>query len=525
MRMLRSLSARLILAFAFVILLALAISGAGTLWLLRAQEREAAEERVGRLAEPVTLALALLGDAGLDQNEIDNAVAEYAKSFDVRILLVDQAGLVHADTDSKLEGATIDAVTNGELRVTRRGGATFRMASYSSGDQDLFLFAAPEDRVEVSNRLALVQWLIYQLPQSLSRDQLEQELNTLISSPNAVRVLPDPALRALVAVPEQEITSAWRDVIPQLVIAGAAALLASVAAALLVSRSISRPLARMTRAAQEMARGNYDQKLDLRREDEVGRLSQAFDVMAGEVSHSHQMMRDFLANVSHELKTPLTSIQGFSQAMEEGAISSEAEYRDAAHIINEESQRMRGLVDDLIDLSRLESGQAVIERGAVDMGEVLRSSARRFERQAKEKGVSLDLDLPGLPAIEGDGRRLEQVFSNLIDNGIRHTPGGGAVSVRAEAPAGAIQVTVHNTGSYIPLEDVQRVFERFFQLDRNRSSGNGGSGLGLAIARELVQAHRGTIVAHSDREQGTEFIVALPVTPQRANGGTQREPA
>ena len=127
--MLRSLSTRLILAFAFVIVLALAISGAGTLWLLRAQEREAAEERVGRLAEPVTLALALLGDAGLDQNEIDNAVAEYAKSFDVRILLVDQAGRVHADTDSKLEGATIDAVANDELRVTRRGGATFRMAS------------------------------------------------------------------------------------------------------------------------------------------------------------------------------------------------------------------------------------------------------------------------------------------------------------------------------------------------------------------------------------------------------------
>ncbi|MEX1254821.1 MAG: ATP-binding protein [Dehalococcoidia bacterium] len=523
--MLRSLSAQLILAFAFIVVLALAISGAGTLWLLRDQEREAAEERVGRLAEPVTLALALLGDAGIDQAEKNKAVAEYADSFDVRILLVDEFGRVVADTESKLVGTTIDAVADDELQLTSRGSASFRMTGYSTDEEDLFLFAAPDDSVAVSDRLALVQLFIYQLPPSLSRAQLQAQVDTLITSPDAIRFLPKPELRPLVAVPEQEITSAWRDVIPQLVIAGAAALLASVAAALLVSRSISRPLARMTRAAQEMARGNYDQKLDLRREDEVGRLSQAFDVMAGEVSHSHQMMRDFLANVSHELKTPLTSIQGFSQAMEDGAISSEEEYRDAAHIINEESQRMRGLVDDLIDLSRLESGQAVIERAAVDPGEVLRSSARRFQRQAKEKGVDLGVDLADLPRIEGDGRRLEQVFSNLIDNAIRHTPEGGAVSVRAEAPDGVVRVTVHNSGSYIPPEDTQRVFERFFQLDRNRSSGNGGSGLGLAIARELVQAHRGSIVAHSDREAGTEFIVALPVTPQRRNGGTQREPA
>jgi signal transduction histidine kinase len=516
MRVFRSLSSRLIFAFVFVTVFALAISSIAALWLLRDQERDAAEERAGRLAEPIAFALALLGDAGLEQSEIHNAVAEYANSFDVRILLVNQEGRVVSDTESKLEGTTIDAVAAGELRAVQRGGADFRMTDYSAGEEDLFLFAAPQGAAELSDRLALVQLFIYQLPPGLPRDQLEQQVDALVSAPDVVRVLPNPDVQALVAVPEQEITSAWRDAVPQFVIAGSAALLASVAVALLIARSISRPLARMTRAAQEMSRGNYDQKLELGGKDEVGRLAQAFDVMAGEVSYSHQMMRDFLANVSHELKTPLTSIQGFSQAMEDGAISTPEQYKEAAHIINEESQRMRELVDDLIDLSRLESGQAVLERGTVDLGELLRGLGRRFERQARARDVTLTLDLAESATMAGDGRRLEQVFSNLIDNAVRHTPAKGVTTVRSQLAAGAVRVSVSNTGSFIPAEDLDRVFERFFQLDRNRSSGNGGAGLGLAIAREVVQAHHGTIEAHSDRERGTDFVVTLPARPTSA---------
>ncbi len=519
--MLRSLNARLLLAFGLVIVLALGVSGLGTLWLLRDHERAAAEERVGRLAEPVTLAVALLEDAGSDPEQIEQAVDEYAKSFDVRILLVDQAGVVRADTDSKLNGNTIDGFADGELVLTKRGSARFQMGDYSARDENLLLFASPSDQVDLSaNRLAALQGILYQLPQqSLTSDELEERVQELLSAPEYVQALPPPSLRPLVAVPEQEIASAWRDVIPQLLFAGGVALVASVVAAALVSRSIARPLGRITRAAQDMSRGDYEQKLDLGGRDEVGRLAQAFNVMAQEVSLSHRTMRDFLANVSHELKTPLTSIQGFSQAMEEGAITSPEEYEQAGRIINEETQRMRRLVDDLIELSRLESGQTVIERRAVDPAEVLRESARRYERQAREKEVDLRVDPPPLPGIEGDGRRLEQVFSNLIGNALRHAPEGSAVTVRAEAAPGQVRVAVHNAGSYIPPEDIDRVFERFFQLDRNRSSGNGGSGLGLAIAREVVQAHGGEIHARSDRERGTVFVVTLPAAVASKNGG------
>jgi signal transduction histidine kinase len=314
----------------------------------------------------------------------------------------------------------------------------------------------------------------------------------------------------VVAVPSSELTSAWRDLIPQFTLAGVLALIAGAAVATLISRSVSGRLARVTTAAQEMAKGNYDQQIDVRGEDEVGRLAQAFNVMAKQVSGSDRMMRDLLANVSHELKTPLTSIQGFSQAIEDGSIGSREDQQQAARIINEESLRMRRLVDDLIELSRLESGQVVMQHEPIDLPELLRGCAERFEWQLKEAGADLQLELPGLPALNGDGRRLEQVFSNLIDNAVRHTPEGGHITVSAAANNGTVRVAVRNTGSYIPPEELSRVFERFFQHDPARTRGNGGVGLGLAIATEVVQAHRGSISASSDETSGTEFVVTLP---------------
>jgi len=172
---------------------------------------------------------------------------------------------------------------------------------------------------------------------------------------------------------------------------------------------------------------------------------------------------------------------------------------------------MRQLVDDLIELSRLESGQALVERQPVDLNELLRDCTRRFDWRLRESGTELHLDLQALPSIEGDERRLEQAFSNLIDNAVRHTSKGGAVTVRAGAENGVVRVAVHNTGSFIPPEELPRVFERFFQAGRHRAGS--GAGLGLAIASEVVQAHLGTISATSDRERGTEFVVTLPATP------------
>ena len=159
-----------------------------------------------------------------------------------------------------------------------------------------------------------------------------------------------------------------------------------------------------------------------------------------------------------------------------------------------------------------------MQREAVDIEDLLATCTRRVERQLADSETDIKLDVTKLPRIEGDCRRLEQVFTNLIDNAVRHAQDGCDITVRAEAQDGHVRVGVHNTGSYIPEEELSRVFERFFQLDRNRSAS--GSGLGLAIVSEVVQAHGGRIYAKSNRDEGTEFVVELPLAP--VNGATPR---
>ena len=530
----KSLSSKLLLAFTAVILLTLAISAIGTLFLLRDQQQDAAEERVGRLAEPIAVTVALLERAGVEQAQIETTIQGYADSFDVRILTVDGEGNVRYDTESQLNGGVVDAFTT-DRPVVERGNASFRMARFDAGDENLMLFASPRESIELSTSLLdQIQAFVYEsaaansaqsdeLPPLINEafDQLlEQLVEDVVSGSGSPLTIPLSTVRPLVAVPEAEITSAWRDIIPQLSIAGGLALLVATIAAVLIARSVTGRLASVTHAAQEMAKGDYEQQLDPAGEDEIGRLANAFNEMAQQVNRSHRMMRDLLGNVSHELKTPLTSIQGFSQALEEGAISTEDEYKEAGRIINEEAERMRRLIEDLIELSRLESGQATVQREDVDVGDLLTGCAKRLGRQLASTDTKITLDMEKLPRLRGDGRRLEQVFTNLIGNAVRHAEDDSEITVRAEALNGGIRVGVHNTGSYIPEEDLSRVFERFFQLDRNRSVS--GSGLGLAIVNEVVQAHGGTIHAVSSQDEGTEFIVDLPLSPP-ANGrnGTQ----
>src|SRR5581483_10539029 len=292
----------------------------------------------------------------------------------------------------------------------------------------------------------------------------------------------------------------------------ALALIAALAAAYFVARSVTRPLSRVTRASEAMAKGEYEQQIRVEGRDEVARLARSFNGMASQVSHSHQMMRDLLANVAHELKTPLTSIQGFSQALADGALQSPEEYASAGRIINEESERMRRLVNDLLYLSQIESGQAALDRQPVDVGALLDAAAERVQWQLADEAKTLRVDsAPALPVMPLDPLRMEQVLANLIDNAIRFTPAGGAITLSATpAPDGGVQIQVHNTGSYIPPEEQARIFERFYQVDRSRRRNGHNGGLGLAIAAQIVAAHGGSIAVQSAREDGTTFSVNLP---------------
>jgi two-component system sensor histidine kinase ResE len=246
--------------------------------------------------------------------------------------------------------------------------------------------------------------------------------------------------------------------------------------------------------------------------EEVRALGEAFNEMTDRVHASQQSQRDFVANVSHELKTPLTSIQGFAQAILDGAASTPEAQAKAAQVIYDESGRMHRLVLDLLDLARLDAGTADIARAPVNLTALLQAVGDKFVPQSRELKVKLISEIEPLPAFIGDGDRLSQVFTNLVDNALKHTPEGGQVTLRAHREVGLVMISVEDSGQGIPPEELSRIFERFYQLDKSRKGGPGhGVGLGLAIAREIIQAHYGTLTASSLEGVGSTFTVTLPV--------------
>ena len=284
-----------------------------------------------------------------------------------------------------------------------------------------------------------------------------------------------------------------------------------------VSRWTTAPLRRISQAAQAVAAGANPspagtQPVPLEGPSEVQELAGAFNEMNARLQASQQSQRDFVANVSHDLKTPLTSIQGFAQALLDGTASSPQQIQQSAQVIFDEAGRMHRLVLSLLELAQLDSGMARLERTPVELAALLRSIAAKLEPQAAQFQVKLNVEIGALPGFIGDGDRLAQVFTNLVDNAIQYTPAGGTITLRAGQVGDQVEIAVVDSGPGIPPEDLQRIFERFYQVDKARRGGGGrGLGLGLAIAREIVQAHGGSIAAHNNPQQGSTFVVKLPL--------------
>src|ERR1051326_3285646 len=242
--------------------------------------------------------------------------------------------------------------------------------------------------------------------------------------------VPLVGLRVAVVAPAQTLGSAWTNILPRLSMAALSALLVSILIAFWLASSITRPILEITRASEEMARGNLDPDLTLpETNDEVGRLSSAFKAMAREVAHSHRTMRDLLANVSHDLRTPLTSISGFAGALVDGTIAGAEGAREAGRIIGEEAERMRRLIEDLLYLGRIESGDLALQREPVDLAELARAMQARFLFRAQEAGINFDVRASESVQILGDSHRIGQVLDNLVENAFKYPPQTGSVTV------------------------------------------------------------------------------------------------
>ncbi len=297
---------------------------------------------------------------------------------------------------------------------------------------------------------------------------------------------------------------------PPLLQAGLVGIIFAVILAALISRTIAKPLQRVAHAATDVAKGDYGVHVPVSGPPEVRQVAESFNQMTAEVRAAHQAQRDFLGNVSHDLKTPLTSIQGYSQAIIDGAAK---DPKNAAQIIYEEAGRLNRMVVELTDLVRLEAGRLSMKSEAIDMAQLTDAVVQSLTVVAEKQGITLESHTQAMPHIAGDGDRLAQVLTNLVSNAIKFTPEGGKVQVVAQFKNQGVNLTVRDTGMGIPPDDLPRVFERFYQVDKARGPSR-GTGLGLAITQEIIEAHGGTINVYSEgRNRGTTFRIWLP-SPQ-----------
>jgi len=322
---------------------------------------------------------------------------------------------------------------------------------------------------------------------------------------------PLTAAWVVVARPESAVTTAAAsELVPRLLVAGGAALLVALILALIVSRSVTKPLTQLAGAAEDIAGGNYSRRVGIRGPDEIGHLGVAFDRMAEAVERARRTQREFLANVSHELKTPLTSLIGFSQALTDGSLKTDEEKTRAATIVHEESERVLRMSQELLDLARVEAGTVSFHITAVDLAAQLQQELDIVRPRAAAAGLQLEADMPaGLPPVAADPERLHQVLDNLLDNAVKYAPRGTSVRISVSPNGEVVDTLVANaTGEHRP--DPERIFERFYRADASRSAAAGGVGLGLAISRELVTAMKGTLRAELDGGDTLVMRLSLP---------------
>lgn len=279
---------------------------------------------------------------------------------------------------------------------------------------------------------------------------------------------------------------------------------------LLVARSITGPIGALTRRARAMAAGDFAARLPVGSRDEVGQLAQMFNHLARRLQETEAVRKEIVANVSHELRTPITTIKLYTESLLDWGLDEPEVARPKLEVIAAETDRMVGLIGDLLDLSRIDHRGVIRSRRRVDVGELALSVATSQQARAQRKGVALSVEDTGGCAAPVDADRIVQVLSNLLTNAIDFTPDGGRIAIRVCRQDQDVCVEVTDTGPGIPVEALPRIFDRFYRVDPSRSREHGGSGLGLAIAKEIVEAHGGTIEAVSPPTGGTRIRFTLP---------------
>jgi two-component system, OmpR family, sensor histidine kinase BaeS len=343
----------------------------------------------------------------------------------------------------------------------------------------------------------------YYKGQSLTSEQLSKTVPVEVEGQVVGRVLPTGVLPTL--DPREE------RYLQRTNLALLYAALASTAIALVLgwwlARTLTRPLGELTEAIQRMSAGQLEQRVEINTQDELGQLGEAFNQMSVRLSQAVQQRRQMTADIAHDLRTPLTVIAGYVEALRDRVLQPSAQRFETIHI---EVQHLLRLVEDLRTLSLADAGELTLQTGALQAEPLLDRVAAAYAQKATQQGIDLLVQVePGLPVFHADEERIVEVLGNLMTNALRHTPPGGKITLGAKRAMEWIELRVEDTGEGIPEDALPYLFDRFYRVDPSRTQEDEESGLGLAIARSIVEAHGGRIDVESQLGKGSTFKVLL----------------
>ncbi len=446
-RWFQGLQFRLILGFTLALGVALAAVGVYTGYAANREVEQFSERLEEARAARVEEMISLSYSQRRDWSGIQGIVERAGSLYGKRIVVRDAQGRLIADSQMEY----------GRLPLSLRSGDRYR--PIRTGSEEIgFLTLAP--------------------------GQLESELA-------------EPAISRVVSAVN------W-----SLVWAGLAAWIGGVLLVAILSRRILSPVRDLTGAAARLGMGNLDERVEVSSSDEMGQLGRTFNTMADRLQGAERQRVRLMSDVAHELRTPLTNVRGYLEAMRDGVLTPTPAAIDVAH---QQAMHLGRLVEDLGLIAQADAGVLTLDFDEASLVELAKSSVEAFRPAAEGKGISLRLEASSeLPLVRMDRTRIAQALGNLLDNAVRHTPEGGEVLVSVELVGESMRVSVEDTGEGVPEEELGEIFDRFYRVDPSRSRATGGTGLGLTIARQLVEAHGGSIWAERRQEGGSRFVFEVP---------------
>lgn len=470
------------LFFIFLAVVAVTI-GAISLFISSTASKQIQYYEYGKRGEQMARMRELLLRHYLDKRGwegIQSTVEQMGQLYKWRVMIVDENGTVVADSSKSALGQKLNVST-----YAQRWGM-----------KDLPVEGAP-------NTMSQPPPLF--LPILASSVGGVQRLGFLVVEPKDTEIakVPPPGQFWESRIAELRNSIVWSVIWGGLVGIGVALLLA-----FFISRRITAPIQSLASVARSLGNGDFARRAEVKSKDELGELAATFNSMAAELERADKLRRDLVADVAHELRTPLSNIKGYLEGIQDGVVKAD---EATLKLIYEEVELLSRLVEDLHELALAESGGLSLDKQVYNLREVVQDIASAMSYQIEAKRLKLKLDLPDSPALAIiDRQRVGQVLRNLISNAINFTPEGGEITLSMECRDSDIAISVADTGPGIPQEDLPYIFERFYRVDKSRSRTTGGSGLGLTIAKRLVEAHGGQLIVESTPGRGSRFTFTVP---------------